>query len=68
MAYIKTFSMEKGFGIIEHPEHGELTFDYEACDFHPEEGDEVEVGEVAKRYDGKLKAKKITCPAKPHKR
>jgi cold shock CspA family protein len=67
MARIKSFSEQQGFGIIEHQEHGDLLFDYEACDFHPEEGDEVEVHEVGKRFDGSLKAKRVTCPAKPHK-
>ena len=68
MAYIREFSKEKGFGIIEHPEHGDLTFDFEACDFQPEVGDEVEVQEVGKRFDGRLKAKRVTCPAKARKR
>ena len=63
---IKSFSEQSGFGYIEHPEYGELFFDYEACDFHPEAGDEVEVLEVTKRYDGSLKAKTVTCTSKPH--
>jgi hypothetical protein len=65
MARIKQWSNEQGFGYIEHPEHGDLLFDFESCDFHPEVGDEVEVLEVGKRYDGSLKAKKVICPAKP---
>ncbi len=66
-ARIKSFTKEHGFGRIEHPEHGELLFDFEACNFPPEEGDEVEVGEVIKDRRGKLRAKKVTCPAKPRK-
>jgi hypothetical protein len=65
MARIKSWSNEQGFGYIEHPEHGDLLFDFEACDFHPEVGDEVEVVEVGKRYDGSLKATKVICPTKP---
>lgn len=68
MARIKSFSQEQGFGYIEHPEHGDLLFDFEACDFPPEEGDEVLVHEVATRRDGRLKAKRVSCPAKPRKR
>ena len=63
-ATIKSWSNEKGFGYIEHPEHGDLLFDFEACDFQPEVGDEVEVVELGKRYDGSLKAKKVICPSK----
>ena len=65
MAKIKSFSKEQGFGYIEHPEYGDLLFDFEACNFPPEEGDEVEVLEVGKRYNGDPKAKKVICPAKP---
>jgi hypothetical protein len=65
MARIKSWSNEQGFGYIEHPDHGDLLFDYEACDFHPEVGDEVEVLELGKRYDGSLKAIKVVCPDKP---
>ena len=65
MARIKSFSAQQGFGYIEHPEYGDLLFDYEACNFAPEEGDEVEVVEVGKRFDGSPKAKKVTCAAKP---
>ena len=43
MARIKSFARDKGFGYIEHPEYGDLLFDFEACNFSPEEGDEVEV-------------------------
>lgn len=68
MARIKSFSREQGFGYIEHEEHGDLLFDFEACDFNPEEGDEVEVVELGKRYDGSLKAKKVSCAAKPPKK
>ncbi len=68
MARIKSFVKEQGFGYIDHPEHGELLFDFEACDFQPAEGDEVEVLEVKKCYDGSLKAKRVSCPAKPAKR
>ncbi len=64
MAKIKSFSKDQGFGYIEHPEHGDLLFDYEACNFAPEVGDEVEVLEIGKRYDGKPKAKKVVCPKK----
>ena len=67
LARIVQFSKEKGFGYIEHPEHGKLLFDFEACDFNPDEGDEVEVVELGKRFDGSLKAKRVTCPAKPRK-
>ena len=67
MPTIKTFKKDQGFGYIEHPEHGELLFDYVACNFEPEEGDEVEVHEVAPRYKGGMKAKRVTCPAKPPK-
>ena len=63
-AKIKSWSDEQGFGYIEHPEHGDLLFDFEACDFHPEVGDEVEVTEFCKRYDGSLKAKKVVCASK----
>jgi hypothetical protein len=65
MARIKSFSKEKGFGYVEHPEHGDLLFDFEACDFDPAVGDEVEVHELGKRFDGSLKIKKMSCPAKP---
>ncbi len=65
-ARIKSWSEEQGFGYIEHPEHGDLLFDFDACDFQPEVGDEVEVIEVGKRYDGSLKAIKVACTAKPH--
>jgi hypothetical protein len=68
MAKISSFSKEKGFGYIEHPELGNLLFDFEACNFNPEVGDEVEVVEVGKRFDGSPKAKKVTCAAKPPKR
>jgi len=67
LARIRQFTREQGFGIIDDPEHGELSFDFEACDFEPEAGDEVEVLEVGKRWDGKLKAKRVRCPAKPRK-
>ncbi|MBW2732572.1 MAG: hypothetical protein JRH20_09270, partial [Deltaproteobacteria bacterium] len=43
LAKVKSFSKEQGFGYIVHPEHGDMLFDYEACNFNPEEGDEVEV-------------------------
>lgn len=66
-ARIKSWSNEQGFGYIEHPEHGDLLFDFEACDFNPEVGDEVVVEEVGKRYDGSLKAKRVICPAKPRR-
>ena len=68
MAKIKSFSPEQGFGYIEHPEHGDLLFDFEACNFKPEVGDEVEVVELGKRYDGSPKAKRVTCAAKAPKR
>ena len=68
MARIKSFSMEQGFGYIEHPEHGDLLFDFESCNFQPEVGDEVEVVELGKRYDGSPKAKVVVCPAKPQKK
>ena len=61
---IESFEMEKGFGYIEHPEHGKLIFDFEACNFTPVAGDEVEVGEIKESYAGK-RAKGVTCPAKP---
>jgi cold shock CspA family protein len=64
-ARIKSFSKEQGFGYIEHPEHGDLLFDFESCNFQPEEGDEVVVEELGKRYDGSPKAKRVSCPAKP---
>ncbi len=64
LARIESFEKEKGFGYIEHPEHGKLIFDFEACDFNPEAGDEVEVHEVKEAYAGK-RAKRVTCPAKP---
>lgn len=67
MGKIKSWSEEQGFGYIEHPEHGDLLFDFEACDFFPEIGDEVEVVEISKRYNGSLKAKKVVCPSKPRK-
>ncbi len=66
-ARIKKWSNEQGFGYIDHPEHGELFFDFEACDFQPQVGDEVVVEEVRPRRDGKLKAVRVTCPAKPHR-
>ncbi len=66
-ARIKSWSNEQGFGHIEHPEHGDLLFDFEACSFQPEVGDEVVVEEIGKRYDGSLKAKRVSCPAKKHK-
>jgi cold shock CspA family protein len=65
MAKIKSFSKQQGFGYIDHPDYGDLLFDYEACNFEPAEGDEVEVVEIGKRYDGSPKAKKVICPAKP---
>jgi cold shock CspA family protein len=64
---IKSFSLQQGFGYIEHPEHGDLLFDFESCDFNPEEGDEVEVVEMGKRFDGSPKAKKVICAAKSRK-
>ncbi len=64
---IKSFSKEQGFGYIDHPEHGDLLFDYEACNFDPEVDDEVEVVEMGKRYNGDPKAKKVVCPTKPPK-
>lgn len=64
MARIKQWSKEQGFGYIEHPEHGDLLFDFEACDFEPQVGDEVVVEQLGKRYDGAPKATKVTCPAK----
>lgn len=67
LARITSFATEQGFGRIEHPEHGELIFDFEACDFNPESGDEVEVHEISKGYKGILRAKRVTCPAKPRK-
>lgn len=67
MAKVKSYSKEQGFGYIDHPEHGDLLFDYEACNFDPVEGDEVEVHEVAPRRMGGFKAKRVTCPAKPRK-
>lgn len=68
-ATIKEFSMEQGFGTIDHPEHGELFFDYEACNFPPEPGDQVIVEEVKERRfpKGTLKAVRVTCPTKPPK-
>ena len=68
MPKIKSFAKDKGFGYIDHPEHGDLLFDFEACDFSPEEGDEVEVVEIGKRYNGDPKAKRVTCPAKSPKK
>jgi hypothetical protein len=68
MPKIKSFSKEQGFGYIDHPEHGDLLFDFESCDFNPEVGDEVEVIEIVKRYNGALKAKRVSCPAKPPKK
>jgi len=68
LARIREFTREQGFGIIDHPEHGELSFDFEACNFSPAVGDEVDVVEVGKRWDGGLKAKRVTCPAKPPKK
>jgi hypothetical protein len=65
MARIVSFSKEQGFGYLEDPEKGKLLFDFEACDFAPEAGDEVIVLETAKRFDGSLKAKRVSCPAKP---
>jgi len=65
---IKSFSKEQGFGYIEHPEHGDLLFDFESCNFPPEVGDDVVVEEMGKRFDGSPKAKKVTCPGKPPKR
>jgi cold shock CspA family protein len=67
MPKIKSFNKQQGFGYIDHPEHGDLLFDFEVCNFQPETGDEVVVVEIGKRYDGKPKAKKVTCPAKPPK-
>ena len=68
LARIKSFSEEQGFGYIEHPEHGDLLFDFESCDFQPETGDEVEVLEIKEGYKGRLKAKQVICPAKPRKK
>ena len=68
MPRIKSFSKEQGFGYIEHPEHGDLLFDFEACNFPPEVGDEVEVLEIGKRYNGQPKAKRVVCAAKPPKK
>lgn len=66
-ATVKSFSKEQGFGTIDHPEHGELFFDFEACNFAPEAGDVVEVAEVKERRypKGTFKAMGVTCPAKP---
>jgi hypothetical protein len=68
MAQITSFSKTQGFGYIEDAEKGKLLFDFEACDFSPEVGDEVVIVEVGKRFDGSLKAKRVTCPAKPAKK
>ena len=67
MPRIKSFQKDQGFGYIDHPEHGDLLFDYSACNFEPEEGDEVVVEEIGKRYNGDPKAARVTCPAKPPK-
>jgi cold shock CspA family protein len=64
MARIKSYSNQQGFGYIEHPEYGDLLFDFESCDFNPAVGDEVEVLQVKKRFDGTYKASRVTCPAK----
>ena len=65
---IKSFKKDQGFGYIAHPDHGDLLFDYVACNFEPEEGDEIEILEMGKRYNGAPKATKVVCPAKPPKR
>ncbi|MCA9670382.1 MAG: hypothetical protein KC503_32525 [Myxococcales bacterium] len=67
-AVIKSFKKEQGFGYIDHPEHGDLLFDFEACNFEPEVGDVVEVTQIGKRYDGSPKAKAVICPSKPPKK
>ena len=64
LARIKSFTPEQGFGYIDHPEHGDLLFDFESCDFQPETGDEVEVLEIKEGYKGRLKAKRVICPSK----
>ena len=65
LARIKSFTPEQGFGYIEHPEHGDLLFDFESCNFTPEVGDEVDVVEIKEGYKGRLKAARVVCPAKP---
>ncbi len=67
MPKIKSFQKDQGFGYIDHPEHGDLLFDYTACNFEPAEGDEVVIEEMGKNYKGLPKPLKITCPEKPPK-
>ncbi len=63
-AVIKSWSKEQGFGYVTHSQLGDVSFDYNGCDFEPAVGDEVLLLVIAKRYDGKPKIKRIACPAK----
>jgi len=63
-AVIKSWSKEQGFGYATHPLLGDVSFDYDGCDFEPATGDKVLLLVIGKRYDGKPKIKRIACPAK----
>ncbi|MBN2724326.1 MAG: SRPBCC domain-containing protein [Deltaproteobacteria bacterium] len=63
-ATIRSWKKEQGFGYVEHPELGEVMFDYDGCDFEPTEGDKVLLLVLKKTWNGKPKCKRIACPAK----
>ncbi len=55
-------------GLVVHPQHGELVFGSHACDFVPEEGDEViieSVEDCISSHTDTLRILGLTCPAKP---
>ncbi|MBU1218758.1 SRPBCC domain-containing protein [Myxococcota bacterium] len=61
---VKSWKKEQGFGYVDHPEIGEVMFDYDGCDFEPVEGDKVLLLVIKKTWNGKPKCKRISCPAK----
>jgi uncharacterized protein YndB with AHSA1/START domain len=63
-AVVKSWSKEQGFGYVTHSQLGDVSFDYNGCDFEPAIGDQVLLLVIGKRYDGKPKIKRVACPAK----
>jgi uncharacterized protein YndB with AHSA1/START domain len=61
---IKSWKKEHGFGYIDHPELGDVMFDYDGCDFEPEPGDKVVLLRLKKTWNGKPKCKRLACPDK----
>ena len=61
---IKSWKKESGFGYVDHPELGDVMFDYDGCDFEPQAGDKVLLLKLKKTWNGKPKCKRIACPEK----